>query len=90
MSPADPSFRRAFVSSLVVAASTATGCVVIGLPLAWAVYRSQDARVRALVRVLTQLPVALPALVLAFGFVLVFSSDTLPWLGSLGLLVAGH
>ena len=38
----------------------------------------------------TQLPVALPALVLAFGFVLVFSSDTLPWLGSLGLLVAGH
>ena len=87
---ADPSFRRAFVSSLVVAASTAVVCVVAGLPLAWGVYRSQDARVRAFVRVLTQLPVALPALVLAFGFVLVFSSDVLPWLGSLGLLVAGH
>ena len=27
---------------------------------------------------------------LAFGFILVFSSDTLPWLGSIWLLVAGH
>jgi putative spermidine/putrescine transport system permease protein len=87
---ADPSFRRAFVSSLVVAAATAAGCLAIGLPLAWGVYRSREPRVRAAVRVLTQLPVALPALVLAFGFVLVFSSDTLPWLGSRGLLVAGH
>jgi putative spermidine/putrescine transport system permease protein len=87
---ADPSFRRAFASSLIVAASTAAGSFLIGLPLAWAVYRSRAPRVRALVRVLTQLPVALPGLVLAFGFVLVFSSDTLPWLGSLGLLIAGH
>lgn len=87
---ADPSFRRAFLSSLVVAGSTAVICVVAGLPLAWGVYRSRDPRVRALVRILTQLPVALPALVLAFGFVLVFSSDALPWLGSSGLLVAGH
>lgn len=87
---ADPSFRRAFASSLIVAAATAIGCLAIGLPLAWAVYRSHAPRVRALVRLLTQLPVALPALVLAFGFVLVFSSDTLPWLGSRGLLIAGH
>src|SRR6266702_2773066 len=27
---------------------------------------------------------------LAFGFILVFSSDTLPWLGSIWLLAAGH
>jgi len=87
---ADPSFRRAFASSLIVATSTAIGCLVIGLPLAWSVYRSRAPRVRALVRVVTQLPVALPALVLAFGFVIVFSSDTLPWLGSRGLLIAGH
>lgn len=87
---ADPSFRRAFVSSLVVAGSTATGCFLAGLPLAWGIYRSSDPRVRALVRILTPLPVAVPALVLAFGFVVVFSSDTLPWLGSSGLLVAGH
>ena len=32
----------------------------------------------------------MPALVLAFGFILVFSSDTLPWLGTTWLLIAGH
>jgi putative spermidine/putrescine transport system permease protein len=87
---ADGSFRRAFVASLVVAVTACAACVAIGLPLAYAVYRAESARVRAAVRVVYQLPVALPALVLAFGFILVFSSDTLPWLGSIWLLVAGH
>ena len=32
----------------------------------------------------------MPALVLAFGFILVFSSDTLPFLGSVWVLVGGH
>jgi putative spermidine/putrescine transport system permease protein len=87
---ADPSFRRAFVASLLVALTTCAACVAIGLPLAYAVFHARSARIRALARVLYQLPVALPALVLAFGFILVFSSDTLPWLGSFWLLVAGH
>ena len=86
----DPSFRRAFVASLSVAAITCSACVAIGLPLAYAVFRAQSRRVRALARVVYQLPVALPPLVLAFGFILVFSSDTLPWLGSIWLLAAGH
>ena len=87
---ADPSFRRAFASSLLVAACTAVACVLIGLPLAYSILHTNNPRVRALVRILYQLPVALPALVLAFGFILVFSSDTLPWLGSVWLLIAGH
>ena len=87
---ADPSFRRAFFASLFVAVMTCIACVAIGLPLAYAVFRARSPRVRALARVLYQLPVALPALVLAFGFILVFSSDTLPWLGSVWLLIAGH
>src|SRR2546421_633307 len=65
-------------------------CVAIGLPLAYALFHTESRRLRALVRVLYQLPVALPPLVLAFGFILVFSSDTLPWLGSIWLLAAGH
>ena len=36
------------------------------------------------------LPIAVPDLVLGFGFILVFSSDAAPWLGSLGLLIAAH
>jgi len=86
----DSSFRRAFGASLFVAAMACVACVAIGLPLAYAVFRARNPRVRALARVLYQLPVALPALVLAFGFILAFSSDTLPWLGSIWLLVAGH
>ena len=86
----DPSFRRAFGASLAVVALTCAACAAIGLPLAYAVFRAESPRVRALARVLYQLPVALPPLVLAFGFILVFSSDTLPWLGSIWLLAAGH
>ena len=86
----DPSFRRAFVSSMFVGVVTCLACLAIGLPLAYAVFRARDPRVRLLASSIYQLPVALPALVLAFGFILVFSSDTLPWLGSLWLLVAGH
>lgn len=86
----DPSFRRAFTASLAVVAITCTACVAIGLPLAYALFHSGSRRLRALARVLYQMPVALPPLVLAFGFILVFSSDTLPWLGSIWLLAAGH
>ncbi|MEP6998672.1 MAG: ABC transporter permease subunit [Betaproteobacteria bacterium] len=87
---ADPSFRRAFGSSLAVAALCCIACAAIGLPLGYALFRTRSHKVRALARVLYQLPVALPALVLAFGFILVFSSDALPWLGSIWLLGAGH
>ena len=87
---ADPSFRRAFAASLAVVTITCAACAAIGLPLAYAVFRAESRRVRALARVLYQMPVALPPLVLAFGFILVFSSDTLPWLGSIWLLAAGH
>lgn len=86
----DATFRRAFVASLAVAGATCAACLLIGLPLAYAIFRTRDGRLRALASGLYQLPVALPPLVLAFGFILVFSSDTLPWLGSLWLLVAGH
>ncbi len=87
---ADASFRRAFTSSLIVAGSACAGCLLVGLPLGHALFHTRNARVRAAARVLYQLPVALPALVLAFGFVRVFSSDVLPWLGSIWLLIAGH
>jgi putative spermidine/putrescine transport system permease protein len=87
---ADPSFRRAFRSSLAVAAMACAGSAAIGLPLAYALFHARSRRVRSLTRVLYQLPIAMPPLVLAFGFILVFSSDALPWLGSIWVLAAGH
>jgi putative spermidine/putrescine transport system permease protein len=87
---ADPSFRRAFRASLAVAAIACAGSAAIGLPLAYALFHARSRGVRSLSRVLYQLPIAMPPLVLAFGFILVFSSDALPWLGSIWVLAAGH
>jgi putative spermidine/putrescine transport system permease protein len=86
----DPSFRRAFVVSLEVVSVTCVLCTAIALPLSYAMYRSATRGARTAARVISLLPIAVPPLVLGFGFILVFSSDTLPWLGSLGLLIAGH
>jgi putative spermidine/putrescine transport system permease protein len=87
---ADPSFRRAFRVSLTVAAATCVVNALIGLPLAYAIYRAASRGVRAAARIVYLLPIAVPPLVLAFGFVLVFSSDTLPFLGATWVLVGGH
>jgi putative spermidine/putrescine transport system permease protein len=86
----DGSFRRAFWVSLEVSAATCVVATVVGLPLAYAVYRAASRGVRAAARIVYLLPIAVPPLVLAFGFVLVFSSDQLPFLGSLWVLIGGH
>lgn len=86
----DPSFQRAFVVSLRVVVVTCVVCTVLALPMAYAIYRSASHGVRAAARIVTLLPIAVPELVLGFGFILVFSTDTLPWLGSIWVLIAGH
>lgn len=90
----DGSFRRSFITSLIVAAATCLSCALLATPLAYALHHqaaSGRGRVSAAAgRLIAALPVAVPALTLGFGYVLVFSSDTLPWLGSLPLLIAAH
>lgn len=86
----DPSFRRAFTTSLQIVVTTCVLNILIGLPLAYAIQAGARGGVRIAARLVTFLPVAVPELVLAFGFILVFSSDALPWLGSFWLLAAGH
>lgn len=87
---ADPSFRRAFITSLQIVGITCLLNILVGLPLAYAIQVGARGGVRLAARLVTLLPVAVPDLVLAFGFILVFSSDALPWLGSFWLLAAGH
>ena len=86
----ETSYRRAFETSLFVVTVTGVANVVIGLPLAYAIYMAASRSLQWAARLLTLLPIAVPELVLAFGFILVFSSDQLPWLGSVWLLVTGH
>ena len=87
---ADGSFRRAFGTSLIVCATTCVVTALIGVPTAYGIHRAAQRQVRAAMRILALLPVAAPPLVLGFGFILVFSSEMVPWLGSLWLLVAGQ
>lgn len=86
----DPSFRRAFQTSLIVVLATCVINAVVGVPLAYAIHSAANRGVKVAARLVSLMPIAVPELVLAFGFILVFSSDTLPWLGSIWLLIAGH
>jgi len=86
----DGSFRRAFLVSLQVVVATCVACAVLAVPLAYAIHRGATRGVAAATRLVALLPIAVPPLVLGFGFILVFSSDTLPWLGSIWVLIAGH
>lgn len=86
----DDSFRSAFGCSLLVAACASVINTVLCVPLAYSLVQP-GRRYRALaVRVLTLLPVAVPTITLGFGYIIVFNTDTLPWLGSLPLLIAAH
>ena len=87
---ADGSFRRAFATSLMVCGATCVLGAVVGVPLAYAIYGTAARGVRIAARTVYLLPIAVPPLVLAFGFVLVFSSDALPFLGSPWVLIGGH
>lgn len=86
----DPSFVRAFVTSLQVVALVCLCNFLFGLPLAYVIHAASHRGVRLAARLAAVMPIAAPELVLAFGFILVFSSDSLPWLGSFWLLVVAH
>ena len=86
----DGSFRRAFIVSLEVVFATCVACTLVAVPLAYALFKSASRGVMVAARIMFLLPIAAPPLVLAFGFILVFSTDALPWLGSIWLLIAGH
>jgi putative spermidine/putrescine transport system permease protein len=86
----DSSFVRAFTTSLQVVGAVCLLNLLVGLPLAYAIHSAANRGVRFAARLAALMPVAAPELVLAFGFILVFSSDALPWLGSFWLLVAAH
>ena len=87
---ADRSFRNAFTTSLVVAASACAINTLLAVPLAYSLYHGAQRRGSMAARLVSALPVAVPTITLGFGYVIVFNTDTLPWLGSLPLLIAAH
>ena len=83
-------FVRAFWTSLWVCLATVAACALIGLPLAYAIANARSGALALAGRVLYLSPVAAPAVVLGFGYMLAFSTDALPFLGAGWLTVAAH
>lgn len=86
----DSSFRRAFISSLTVALTTCAINTVLALPLAYSLHNSATRGSGFAQRIVSAMPVAVPAITLGFGFMVVFNTDLMPWLGSMPLLIAAH
>lgn len=86
----DPSFRKAFVTSLVVALSVCLINTLIAIPLAYSLYHRAGRHGSLAARIVSAMPIAVPAITLGFGYLIVFNTDFLPWLGSLPLLIAAH
>jgi len=87
---ADRSFRRAFAISLTVALACCALNAVLGVPLAYALHHRARAGRGLLARLVMLMPIAVPALTLGFGYIAVFGGATLPWLGTLWLMILAH
>ncbi|MGU7770081.1 ABC transporter permease [Burkholderia sp. MR1-5-21] len=87
---ANRSFTRAFGVSFIVALACCAINAVLGLPLAYALHHRAVAGRGVATRIVMLMPIAVPALTLGFGYIAIFSGDTLPWLGTLPLMIAAH
>lgn len=86
----DSSFRKAFATSLVVAVSACVINTFLALPLAYSLYHRSVRAGSWAARLVSAMPVAVPTITLGFGYLIVFNTDLMPWLGSLPLLIAAH
>ncbi|AME26255.1 ABC transporter permease [Burkholderia sp. PAMC 26561] len=86
----DSSFRKAFTTSLIVALSTCVINAILAVPLAYSLYNGAGRRGSLAAKVVSAMPVAVPTITLGFGYIIVFNTDAMPWLGTLWLLIAAH
>jgi len=77
----DPGWRRAFITSVVIAAASAALSVLIAFPLAWSVWR-RPTRLARLFTALGMAPFVLPPVITALGFLSFWATIGLygqPW-----------
>lgn len=86
----DPSFRRAFSTSLIVALSACAINTLLSIPLAYCLYHLAGRRGSLAAKIVSAMPVVVPTITLGFGYIIVFNTDVAPWLGTLPLLIAAH
>jgi len=86
----DTSFRKAFTTSLVVAGAACFINALLAVPLAYTLYHAAGRGGSLAAKVVSAMPIAVPTITLGFGYIIVFNTDTAPWLGTLPLLIAAH
>jgi putative spermidine/putrescine transport system permease protein len=86
----DPSFRKAFSTSLIVALCACVINALIAVPLAYSLHCQAGRRGSFAARIVSAMPIAVPPITLGFGYIIVFNTDFAPWLGTLPLLIAAH
>ena len=86
----DPSFRKSFTSSLVVALCTCITNTFLAVPLAYSLYHQSQRRGSMAAKLVSAMPIAVPPITLGFGYMIIFNTDFAPWLGTLPLLIAAH
>ncbi|SDB85882.1 ABC transporter permease [Acinetobacter boissieri] len=84
------SYKRALITSLIVCICVCLLNFIMITPLVYQLHMSENKRIQRITRTLALLPIAVPELILAFGFILVFSQEVTPWLGTTWLLILGH
>ncbi|CCN86018.1 ABC transporter permease [Vibrio nigripulchritudo] len=83
-------YRQAFLMSLQVCLMVCALNLMIITPLVCSLQLVAQPRITAFARLSALLPIAAPELVIGFGFILAFTRETTPWLGTTWLLVVGH
>ncbi len=86
----DPTFFRAFKTSLIVATSACLINSFLAVPLAYSLYHQARHKGGIWAKMISAMPVAVPVITLGFGYIIVFNTDTFPWLGTLPLLIVAH
>lgn len=84
------SYRNALFMSLEVCIAVCLVNLFVVTPVVYLLQVTGNARLNKLSRISALMPIAVPELVIGFGFILAFSSNTLPWLGATWLLILGH
>ncbi|MEI8632892.1 ABC transporter permease subunit [Vibrio sp. PP-XX7] len=83
-------YRHAFWMSLQVCFAVGLLNLVIVTPLIYRLQLAHNGRAKQIARLAALLPIAVPELVIGFSFILSFTRDMTPWLGTTWLLITGH
>lgn len=86
----DKVYLRAFKTSLIVALSACIINTFLSIPLAYSLYHRSRRKGSLAAKIVSMMPVAVPVITLAFGYIIIFNTDTAPLLGTWTLLIAAH